>query len=126
MNATRVFESLNAEWALVCAEPGRAEMVLGGLGVKPVERPAPVPTAKGSGRASMAFQRGLMALAQYIAREGHDHVPRAHAERITVGGEAEPVTVKLGVWISNTRIRRDKLTQEQRAALAELGAEWAA
>jgi hypothetical protein len=95
------------------------------LGVKPAERPAPAPTAKGSGKASMAFQRGLMALAQYIAREGHNRVPRAHAERITVGGEAEPVTVKLGVWISNTRARRDKLAQEQRAALAELGVEWA-
>jgi hypothetical protein len=98
---------------------------LSGLGVKPAERPAPAPTTKGSGKASMAFQRGLTALAQYIAREGHDRVPRAHAERITVGGEAEPVTVKLGVWISNTRTRRDKLAQEQRAALAELGVEWA-
>ncbi|MFE7245058.1 helicase [Streptomyces sp. NPDC057580] len=33
--------------------------------------------------------------------------------------------VKLSVWASNTRSRRDKLTQEQRAALAELGVEWA-
>ncbi|PSM39097.1 helicase [Streptomyces dioscori] len=98
---------------------------LSGLGVKPAERPVPAPTAKGSGKASMAFQRGLTALAQYIAREGHASVPRAHAERITVGGEAEPVTVKLGVWISNTRTRRDKLAQEQRAALVELGVEWA-
>lgn len=98
---------------------------LSGLGVKPAERPLSAPTAKGSGKASMAFQRGLTALAQYIAREGHDRVPRAHTERITVGGEAEPVTVKLGVWISNTKARRDKLAQEQRAALAELGVEWA-
>ena len=73
----------------------------------------------------MAFQRGLTALAQYIAREGHGRVPRAHTERIAVGGEAEPVSVKLGVWISNTKTRRDKLAQEQRAALAELGVEWA-
>ncbi|MFD6725805.1 helicase associated domain-containing protein [Streptomyces anthocyanicus] len=34
--------------------------------------------------------------------------------------------VKLGVWVSNTRARRDKLSQEQLAALAELGLEWAA
>ncbi|MCX0247866.1 hypothetical protein [Streptomyces drozdowiczii] len=31
MNGTRVFESLNAEWAVVCAEPGHTEMVLGWL-----------------------------------------------------------------------------------------------
>lgn len=31
MNGTRVFESLNAEWAVVCAESGHAEMVLGWL-----------------------------------------------------------------------------------------------
>ncbi|WP_406424235.1 helicase associated domain-containing protein [Streptomyces sp. NBC_00873] len=33
--------------------------------------------------------------------------------------------VKLGVWISNTKTRRDKLTQEQRDALRELGMDWA-
>ncbi|MET9675904.1 helicase associated domain-containing protein [Streptomyces sp. NPDC006482] len=32
---------------------------------------------------------------------------------------------KLGIWYSNTRSRRDKLTQEQLNALAELGIEWA-
>ncbi|WP_329453784.1 DEAD/DEAH box helicase [Streptomyces sp. NBC_01497] len=105
--------------------PKEQQQRLSGLGVKPAERPVPATTTKGSGKASMAFQRGLAALAQYIAREGHDRVPRAHAERITVGGEAEPVTVKLGVWVSNTKTRRDKLAQEQRAALAELGVEWA-
>jgi hypothetical protein len=35
------------------------------------------------------------------------------------------VIVKLGVWVSNTKSRRDKLTAEQRAALAALGVEWA-
>ncbi|MFH8470642.1 helicase associated domain-containing protein [Streptomyces sp. NPDC017991] len=44
---------------------------------------------------------------------------------ITVDGEAEPVPVKLGVWLSNTKSRRDKLTAEQRAALRELGVELA-
>ncbi|WP_331743221.1 helicase associated domain-containing protein (plasmid) [Streptomyces sp. NBC_00868] len=33
--------------------------------------------------------------------------------------------VKLGVWITNIKARRGKLTPEQRAALAELGVEWA-
>ncbi|WP_190078601.1 helicase associated domain-containing protein, partial [Streptomyces daghestanicus] len=40
-----------------------------------------------------------------------------------VDGEAVPV--KLGVWISNTKSRRDKLTAEQLGALRELGVQWA-
>jgi hypothetical protein len=83
-------------------------------------------TAKGPGKAQAAFQRGVHALAQYIAREGAGKpVPRGHSEQITVDGQAEPVAVKLGVWISNTKTRRDKLTQDQLAALRELGMDWA-
>lgn len=52
-------------------------------------------------------------------------VPRGHGEQIEVGGEAEPVTVKLGVWISNTKSRRDRLDADQLAALAKLGMDWA-
>ncbi|MFF5315895.1 helicase associated domain-containing protein, partial [Streptomyces massasporeus] len=52
-------------------------------------------------------------------------VPRGHGEPIAVDGEAEPVIVKLGVWVSNTKSRRDKLTQEQLDALRKLGVEWA-
>ncbi|GDY70383.1 hypothetical protein SAV14893_097760 [Streptomyces avermitilis] len=67
-----------------------------------------------------------MALAQWVEREGaHRPVPRGHAEGITVDGETEPVAVKLGVWTSNTKSRRDKLTQEQLDALRKLGIEWA-
>ncbi|MEU6347519.1 helicase [Streptomyces sp. NPDC046977] len=33
--------------------------------------------------------------------------------------------MRLGVWYSNTKSRRDKLTPEQRTALAHLGVEWA-
>ncbi|MCY0955279.1 helicase associated domain-containing protein, partial [Streptomyces sp. H27-S2] len=75
-----------------------------------------------------AFQRGLTALTQWIEREGTDRpVPRGHAEPITIDGETEPVTVtvKLGVWISNTKARRDKLDAGQRKALLELGIKWA-
>jgi hypothetical protein len=46
-----------------------------------------------------------------------------HIDRQT---ETEPVIVKPGVWISNTKTRRDKLTQEQLSALRKLGAKWAA
>ncbi|MEV0695864.1 helicase associated domain-containing protein, partial [Streptomyces sp. NPDC050388] len=55
----------------------------------------------------------------------HRPVPRGHSEQITLDGETEPATVKLGVWVSNTKSRRDKLSDAQRAALAELGVEWA-
>ncbi|MFE2985862.1 hypothetical protein [Streptomyces sp. NPDC059262] len=51
--------------------------------------------------------------------------PGAHAEEIAVTGEAAPVVVKLGVWVSNTKSRRDKLTVEQLTALAEAGVDWA-
>ncbi len=33
--------------------------------------------------------------------------------------------MKLGVWISNTKTRRHKLTQEQLTSLRQLGMEWA-
>ncbi|WP_307179757.1 helicase associated domain-containing protein [Streptomyces africanus] len=50
-------------------------------------------------------------------------MPRGHVEAVVINGQEHQH--KLGVWISNTRARRDKLTAEQRAALAELGVEWA-
>ncbi|MFJ9703350.1 DEAD/DEAH box helicase [Streptomyces fradiae] len=100
------------------------------LGIKPLEAPSPAPAGrratKGPSKAQQAFQRGLAALAQWVEREGADRpVPRGHAEEITIDGEAQPVTVKLGVWVSNTRARRGKLAQEQLDALRELGVEWA-
>ncbi|MEV4873926.1 DEAD/DEAH box helicase [Streptomyces syringium] len=99
------------------------------LGIKPLEAPAPAPaaarTTKGPSKAQAAFQRGLAALAQWVEREGDRPVPRGHSEQITVDGETEPVTVKLGVWVSNTKSRRDKLTQDQLDALRKLGIQWA-
>ncbi|MGW7688508.1 Helicase associated domain protein [Streptomyces asiaticus] len=99
------------------------------LGVKPLEAPSPAPAAKGApkgqSKAQQAFQRGLVALTQWVEREGQRPVPRGHSEEIVVHGEAEPVAVKLGVWVSNTKSRRDKLAQDQLAALRELGVEWA-
>ncbi|MFE0440879.1 Helicase associated domain protein [Streptomyces nigra] len=100
------------------------------LGVKPAETPSLAPATtrsmKGPSKAQQAFQRGLAALAQWVEREGAGRsVPRGHSEEITVDGEADPVVVKLGVWVSNTKNRRDKLTHEQREALRGLGVEWA-
>ncbi|MBV7674338.1 Helicase associated domain protein [Streptomyces halstedii] len=99
------------------------------LGVQPAEAPSPAPAAaratKGPSKAQQAFQRGLAALTQWVEREGNRPVPRGHGEQLKVDGEAEPVTVKLGVWISNTKSRRDRLDADQLAALAKLGMDWA-
>ena len=100
------------------------------LGIKATAAPAPAPATtsatEGPSRAQQAFQRGLAALTQWVEREGADRpVPRGHSEQISVHGEREPVTVKLGVWASNTRARWGKLTAEQQAVLAALGVPWA-
>ncbi|MFH8336295.1 Helicase associated domain protein [Streptomyces sp. AM6-12] len=90
-------------------------------------RPALAAALKGpkkpGSKAETAFQRGLTALAQWVEKEGKRPVPRGAVVEITDDGETEPV--KLGVWLSNTKSRRDKLTAEQRTALAALGMEWA-
>ncbi|MEU9983800.1 Helicase associated domain protein [Streptomyces sp. NPDC050856] len=114
-----------ATWKLLSTEQQER---LWKLGVQPDQTPtapAVARTTKAPSKAQQAFQRGLTALTQWVEREGTDRpVPRAHSEHITVHGEAEPVTVKLGVWISNTRARRDRLGAEQLAALRELGIKW--
>lgn len=113
-------------WAQLSSEQQER---LSSLGIKPAEAPTPAPAAgratKGPNKAQQAFQRGLASLAQWVEREGHRPVPRGHSEEIAVDGEEEPVVVKLGVWVSNTKSRRDKLAQEQLDALRELGVEWA-
>ncbi|MFE2282496.1 Helicase associated domain protein [Streptomyces sp. NPDC059454] len=100
-----------ATWAQLLPEQQER---LSHLGITPAEMPSPAPAAKdatkGPSKAQQAFQRGMAALAQWVEREGHRPVPRGHSEEIAVDGEAEPVTVKLGVWLSNTKSRRDKLT----------------
>ncbi|MEV7405798.1 Helicase associated domain protein [Streptomyces sp. NPDC091267] len=101
------------------------------LGVQAAKAPPPAPAAagatKGQDKAQAAFQRGLTALTQWVEREGGGRpVPRGHSETIAVDGETEPVIVKLGVWISNTKTRRNKLTPEQLDALQKLGMRWAA
>ncbi|OEJ21269.1 hypothetical protein AR457_36065 [Streptomyces agglomeratus] len=50
---------------------------------------------------------------------------QGHSEQLAVDGEAEPVVVKPGVWISNTKSRRDRLDAEQLAALTKLDVDWA-
>ncbi|WP_435240250.1 Helicase associated domain protein [Streptomyces sp. YPW6] len=104
------------------------------LGISIAELPSPAPaaarTAKGPGkgpsRAQAAFQRGLTALAQWVEQEGADRpVPRGAVVEVTVDGETAPVPVKLGVWVSNTKSRKDRLDTDQLTALANLGMHWA-
>jgi superfamily II DNA or RNA helicase len=72
-----------------------------------------------------AWERGIAAARQYQRREGHTKVPRAHRElvRIDHGPDAETAweEVRLGVWRSNVRSRRGKLTEQQRQQAQELG-----
>ncbi|MEV6809776.1 Helicase associated domain protein [Streptomyces sp. NPDC051132] len=105
------------DWKLLTTEQQER---LSRLGVQPAWTPPPAPTAKGPGKALQAFPRGLAALAQWIEREGQRPVPRKAVEVLPDGTET-----KLGVWVSNTRARRDKLTGEQLDALRELGVDWA-
>lgn len=86
-------------------------------------RPAAEPGASAAASTApvSAFERGVAALAQYKARTGSVKVPRAHVEALPDGTE-----VKLGVFLSNSKSRRAKLTVDKLAALAGLGLEWAA
>ncbi|MGV9279806.1 Helicase associated domain protein [Streptomyces sp. NPDC003730] len=114
------------DWRLLSSKQQKR---LSTLGVQPAQTPPPAPTtrgaAKGPPRASQAFQRGLVALAQWIEQEGAQRpVPRGAVVAITIDDEMDPVAVKLGVWVSNTKSRRDKLTQDQLDALRKLGIDW--
>ncbi|MFF9286434.1 DEAD/DEAH box helicase [Streptomyces griseosporeus] len=89
------------------------------IGVTPLPQPQEAPAQAPSGRLG-AFERGVAALAQYKARTGTVKVPRGHVERLDDGTE-----VRLGVFLSNTKTRRAKLTADKLATLADLGLEWA-
>jgi hypothetical protein len=91
------------------------------LGITPLPPPAePETPAKPSTTPLSAFERGIAALAQYKARTGTvGPVSRSHVEVLPDGTE-----VKLGVFLSNTKSRRAKLTTDKLTALANLGLHW--
>lgn len=89
------------------------------LGITALAAPKDAP-AKARGGAGSAFERGVEALRQYRLQEGHLTVPRIHVETLPDGTQ-----VKLGVFLSNTKTRRAKLTEERRKILAGLGLDWA-
>ncbi|MET9519975.1 hypothetical protein [Streptomyces sp. NPDC002994] len=47
-------------------------------------------------------------------------MPRGHTEHLEDG-----TAVRLGAWLSNQKNRRDRLDEQQLAALADLGLDWA-
>src|SRR2546421_3606985 len=82
-------------------------------------RTNPGKAAQGRLRRLRAGRRGPTR--QYKARTGSLTVSRGHVETLPDGTE-----MKLGVFLSNTKTRRTKLTQDKRQQLVQLGAEWAA
>lgn len=91
------------------------------LGVAPLAPPTePKAPATAPQTALSAFEKGVAALAQYMTRTGSLTVPRGHVEALPDGTE-----VRLGVWLTNTKTRRAKLTDDKLTALATLGLEWA-
>ena len=89
------------------------------LGVVPLPSEQEAP-AKPSKAASGAFERGVAALTQYKARTGSVTVSRGHVERLEDGTE-----VKLGVFLSNAKSRRAKLSADKLQQLTDLGLDWA-
>ncbi|MEV7004641.1 helicase associated domain-containing protein, partial [Streptomyces sp. NPDC093982] len=89
---------------------------LGTLGVAPLP-PEPTAPSTAPQTALSAFERGIAALTQYKEREGSvGPISRSHIEVLPDGTE-----VRLGVWRSNMRSRKDSLPDAQRQQLADLG-----
>jgi hypothetical protein len=61
-----------------------------------------------------AWDRGLAALERFKAREGHCRVPARYLEG----------TYRLGSWVSNQRNLKDRIPNERRRKLEEVGFEW--
>lgn len=109
----------HAVWAGLM-ERQRELLAAVGVVALPPEQTEPAKTPK---KAVSAFEKGVAALEQYKAREGILSVPRGHQERIVVGGQEH--IVKLGVFLSNSKSRRAKLTADKLQTLAAVGLEWA-
>ncbi|MCQ4079705.1 helicase associated domain-containing protein [Streptomyces sp. RB6PN25] len=60
----------------------------------------------------------LAAARQYQQREGHLEVPHRHTE------EVEGTGYTLGVFIANSRARKDRLAPERVEELSALGMRW--
>jgi hypothetical protein len=78
----------------------------------PDERP-PAPRTQAD-----KWAANVRAARQFHAREGNLHVPRKHVE------EVDGVPYKLGTFVDNARRRADKLSEQRRQELTELGMRW--
>ncbi|MDX3535624.1 helicase associated domain-containing protein [Streptomyces sp. MB09-01] len=83
------------------------------------EAAAKTATASGPRAGGEAFQKGLEALMQYIAREGA--LSRLAGVQEMPDGDIH----RVGVWLANQRQRRDRLDRTQLTALTHLGVDWA-
>ncbi|MEV6574199.1 helicase associated domain-containing protein [Streptomyces sp. NPDC051577] len=96
------------------------EAIVRGLDIPPGKRiPEAGLRASGTGKDGRAFQKGLEALAQYVAREGR--LPGRSIVQVLADGTEH----RTGVWLANQRQRRDRLDTGQSTALAALGVQWA-
>ncbi|WP_445270792.1 Helicase associated domain protein [Streptomyces sp. DSM 41634] len=77
-------------------------------------------TASGPRTGGEAFQKGLEALQQYVAREGR--LPGRAGVQEMPDGDIH----RVGVWLANQKRRRDRLNPDQLGALTDLGIDWAA
>lgn len=91
------------------------------LGLKPRTAPAAKPPKKTA--SAFAFELGITALTQYAEREGHLRIPRQHTETVLIDGKEHQV--KAGVFLSNHKSRRTKLSAAKLGTFAALGLDWA-
>ncbi|MGW7064575.1 hypothetical protein ACWGHM_39565 [Streptomyces sp. NPDC054904] len=87
--------------------------------VRARKAPAKAAVASGPSKGGGAFQKGLEALAQYVAREGR--LPGRGVVQVLPDRSEH----RTGIWVGNIKARRDKLDPAQLAALVELGVDWA-
>ncbi|GAA2345317.1 helicase associated domain-containing protein [Streptomyces kunmingensis] len=77
----------------------------------------------------------MAAARQFHAHESHLNVPRKHVEALPLalagpaatGRDITPedtVLVDLGMWTANVRRRANRLTDQRRTALDQLGMRW--
>jgi len=112
-----------ATWARLLPEQQER---LARLGVLSAQTLPPAPSSQGGGKGPGQTRKRSTSSdgTRAVGRTGGPG-PRGHGERITADGQTEPVTVKLGIWVSNTKSRRAKLTAQRVDALRELGVDWA-
>ncbi|MFF6961691.1 Helicase associated domain protein [Streptomyces sp. NPDC008317] len=99
--------------ALLPAQQWMLEMMLGIGPADPDERPPAARTQADKWAANVRAAR------QFHGREGHLQVPRKHVEMV------DGVEHKLGMFVDNARRRADKLSEQRRQELTELGMRWA-